>query len=142
MAIEDILENALLSKIFKNTFGAVSELSFRKHKNRHPQMALCAENVNYSTKAETAWFCKISPDNFHMASFWLDWFWLLKFFGLLTSIRIFYNRKSTHLSYKKVFFFFKLRNPLVLTPLGQSSKFCLKYFGPNYHIYVEINVHG
>ena len=55
MAIEDILENALLSKIFKNTFGAVSELSFRKHKKRqNPQMALCAENVNYSTKAETA----------------------------------------------------------------------------------------
>ena len=29
MAIEDIPENARLSKIFKNTFGAVSEVGLR-----------------------------------------------------------------------------------------------------------------
>ena len=73
-----------------------------EHKNRHPQMALCGENVNYSTKGDSLILQKKSPDYFHMAPLPLDWFWLLKLFGLLTSIRMFYNRKSTNLSCKKV----------------------------------------
>ena len=50
MAIEDIPENARLSKIFKNTFGAVSEVGLRSSYKHEPCTAHNSATLRQSIK--------------------------------------------------------------------------------------------
>ena len=57
MAIEDILENARLSKIFKNTFGAVSEVGLRSSYKHEPCTQPLAINKRSWNKSTLSWEC-------------------------------------------------------------------------------------
>ena len=57
MAIEDILENARLSKIFKNTFGAVSEVGLRSSYKHEPCTQFLAINKRSWNKSTLSWEC-------------------------------------------------------------------------------------